>query len=134
MSGTASAVGYVPQIMVRQRVSKVRFAEFVADLAERKLYRNGEVVELQSKGFAFLAALLQSPGQTVSRFQLANELWPGVYVQVDQGLNAAVRKVRRALNDDAYAPRFVQTLGSHGYRFICPVEIVHGDENQETGT
>ena len=122
MSGTASAIGPIPPIMTLPKPQRFRFDEFEADLRERKLYRNGEPVELQSKGFAFLAALLQRQGETVSRFELANQLWPGVYVQVDQGLNAAVRKVRRALGDDAFTPRFVQTVGSHGYRFICPVK------------
>ena len=118
MSGTASVIGHVPPIMTQPRARRIRFEDFEADLVERKLYRNGVSVDLQSKGFAFLAALLQRPGETVSRYDLASELWPGVYVQVDQGLNAAVRKVRRALGDSAYAPRFVQTIGSIGYRFI----------------
>jgi DNA-binding winged helix-turn-helix (wHTH) protein len=118
MSGTASVIGHVPHIMTQPQPRRVRFEDFEIDLVERKLYRKGELVELQSKGFAFLAALIRRPGETVSRYDLASELWPGVYVQVDQGLNAAVRKVRRALGDDAYAPRFIQTIGSLGYRFI----------------
>jgi DNA-binding winged helix-turn-helix (wHTH) protein len=118
MGGTASAIGHVPPIMTQPRSRRIRFEDFDVDLVERRLYRNGEPVELQSKGFAFLAALLQHPGETVSRYELASELWPGVYVQVDQGLNAAVRKVRRALGDSAYAPRYIQTIGSIGYRFI----------------
>jgi DNA-binding winged helix-turn-helix (wHTH) protein len=118
MSGTASAIGHVPPIMTQPRSRRIRFEDFEVDLVERRLYRNGQSVELQSKGFAFLAALLNRPGETVSRYDLASELWPGVYVQVDQGLNAAVRKVRRALGDNAYAPRFIQTIGSVGYRFI----------------
>ena len=127
MNGTASVIGHVPPIMTQTKPQRVRFAEYEADFSMRKLYRNGEPVELQSKGFLFLATLLQRPGETISRFELANQLWPGVYVQVDQGLNAAVRKVRRALNDDAFAPRFIQTVGSHGYRFICEVKSVQID-------
>jgi DNA-binding winged helix-turn-helix (wHTH) protein len=118
MSGTASVIGHVPPIMTQPQPRRIRFEDFEVDLVERRLYRKGELVELQSKGFAFLAALIRKPGETVSRYDLASELWPGVYVQVDQGLNAAVRKVRRALGDDAYAPRFIQTIGSLGYRFI----------------
>ena len=127
MSGTASVLGHVPPIMTQPRSRRIRFEDFEADLIERKLYRNGVPVELQSKGFAFLAALLQHPGETVSRYDLASELWPGVYVQVDQGLNAAVRKVRRALGDSAYAPRFVQTIGSIGYRFIGRIKSSEND-------
>jgi DNA-binding winged helix-turn-helix (wHTH) protein len=127
MSGTASVIGPIPPIMTPQQPRRLRFDEYEVDLVQRKLYHNGEPVELQSKGFAFLVTLLLRQGETVSRFELANQLWPGVYVQVDQGLNAAVRKVRRALRDDAYTPRYVQTVGSHGYRFICPVKKVDID-------
>jgi len=115
--------------MTQPRSRRIRFEDFDVDLVERRLYRNGEPVELQSKGFAFLAALLQRPGETVSRYELASELWPGVYVQVHQGLNAAVRKVRRALGDSAYAPRFIQTIGSIGYRFIGTIRA----EDRPTG-
>ncbi len=118
MSGTATVIGHVPPIMTQPRSTRVRFEDFEADFTERRLYLNGELVDLQSKGFVFLATLLQRPGETVSRYDLACELWPGVYVQIDQGLNAAVRKVRRALGDSAYAPRYIQTIGSVGYRFI----------------
>lgn len=127
MSGAASVIGHVPPIMTQVKPQRVRFADYELDFSTRRLYKNGEPVELQSKGFAFLATLVQRPGETISRFELANQLWPGVYVQVDQGLNAAVRKVRRALNDDAFAPRYVQTVGSHGYRFICEVKPVQID-------
>ena len=133
MSGTASVLGHVPPIMTQPRSRRIRFEDFEADLIERKLYRNGEPVELQSKGFAFLAALLQRPGETVSRYELASELWPGVYVQVDQGLNSAVRKVRRALADSAYAPRFIQTIGSIGYRFIGRIRSAESDERTSPG-
>lgn len=118
MGGTASAIGHVLPIMTQPLSRRICFDDFEVDLVERRLYRNGEPVELQLKGFAFMAALLRHPGETVSRYELASDLWPGVYVQVDQGLNAAVRKVRRALGDSAYAPQYIQTIGSIGYRFI----------------
>lgn len=130
MSGAVSVIGHVPLIMTRPQPRRIRFEDFEIDLAERKLYRGGELVELQSKGFAFLAALIRRPGETVSRYDLASELWPGVYVQVDQGLNAAVRKVRRALGDDAYAPRYIQTIGSLGYRFIGHIKSDDPDRGE----
>ena len=131
MSVSATAIGHAPLTMTRPTPPKFRFAEFEVNIAERKLYRNGVEVELQAKGFTLLATLLRHHGNTVSRFDLANELWPGLYVQVDQGLNAAVRKVRRALGDKAYSSKYVQTIGSYGYRFIHPVEIIFHDEERD---
>jgi len=114
--------------------SKIRFSEFEANLIERKLYRNGQLVELQSKGFSFLAALLVHHGEVVSRTAIAQELWRGIFVQENQGLNSAVSKVRRALGDSALEPTYVQTIESQGYRFIHPVEFVEDDNNARDGS
>jgi len=110
-----------------------RFGEFVVDLATGEIYRNDVRIELQSKGFALLEALLKNHGQVMSRQDLAESLWPGIHVQVDQGLNSAVRKVRRALGDDAQHPTYLQTVGSFGYKFIHPVEEVRDDRPSVTG-
>jgi DNA-binding winged helix-turn-helix (wHTH) protein/tetratricopeptide (TPR) repeat protein len=103
---------------------RYRFGNFEADIARGVLYQDGVLVPLQEKPFLFLATLLQSKGAVVTRDELSSRLWPDTYVQVNQGLNAAARKVRMALNDNASKPRYVETLGSRGYRFICPLEIV----------
>src|SRR5689334_10001582 len=104
------------------RPTRVRFGSFEADLALRELYENGEKVPMQSKPFQFLAALLRHHGEIVSREAISHALWPDIYVQVNQGLNAAARKVRKVLRDDATKPKFVETLGSRGYRFIHAAE------------
>jgi tetratricopeptide (TPR) repeat protein/DNA-binding winged helix-turn-helix (wHTH) protein len=106
---------------------RYRFDRFEADIAHSVLYENGVPVPLQEKPFLFLATLLQSNGAVVTRDELSRRLWPDTYVQVNQGLNAAARKVRMALNDDAANPRYMETLGSRGYRFICPLQIVPAD-------
>jgi eukaryotic-like serine/threonine-protein kinase len=72
-----------------------------------------------------LAALLERPGELVTREELQRKLWPAdTFVDFEHGLNKAVNKVRDALGDDADRPRFVETLPRRGYRFIAPVEIV----------
>jgi DNA-binding winged helix-turn-helix (wHTH) protein/Tfp pilus assembly protein PilF len=106
---------------------RYRFDHFEADIARSALYEGGVPVPLQEKPFLFLATLLQSNGGVVTRDELSRRLWPDTYVQVNQGLNAAARKVRMALHDDAANPRYLETLGSRGYRFIYPLQIVTAD-------
>jgi tetratricopeptide (TPR) repeat protein/DNA-binding winged helix-turn-helix (wHTH) protein len=106
---------------------RYRFDRFEVDIARSVLYENGVPVPLQEKPFLFLATLLQSNGAVVTRDELSRRLWPDTYVQVNQGLNAAARKVRMALHDDAANPRYMETLGSRGYRFIFPLQPVPTD-------
>src|SRR5580692_2095043 len=69
-----------------------------------------------------LAMLLEHPGQVVTREALQKRLWPAnTYVDFEQSLNAAVKRLRAALGDSADAPLFVETLPRRGYRFIAPV-------------
>ncbi len=111
------------------RPNRYEFGEFLADISTGELYRHGERVPIQEKPFQFLAVLLESNGAVVTREELSRKMWPDTHVQVDQGLNAAARKVRLALGDEAGSPRFIETLGSRGYRFI--VECVAKYEEPE---
>jgi TolB-like protein/DNA-binding winged helix-turn-helix (wHTH) protein/Flp pilus assembly protein TadD len=73
--------------------------------------------------------LLARPGELVTREEIRSRLWPqDTFVDFDHGLNAAVRRLRDALNDDAETPRFVETLPRRGYRFIAPVEKLNIEE------
>jgi len=119
--------------MERSVPVRLRFAEFEADFTTGELCHNGTTVALQSKPFAFLAVLLKNPGEVITREDLSYILWPDTHVQTNQGLNAAIRKVRVALSDDALSPRFIETLGSRGYRFICPVEVVRWSNGNGNG-
>ncbi|HET7747221.1 MAG TPA: FHA domain-containing protein [Vicinamibacteria bacterium] len=110
---------------VRPRV--VRFGPFVADLRTGELSRAGERIELQELPFRVLAALLERPGDLVTRDELRATVWPaGVFVDFDHGLNKAVNKVRRALGDRVEDPRYVATLAGRGYRFVGAVESEDG--------
>ena len=101
----------------------VRFATFELDLRAGELHKAGARVRLQDKPFRLLAALLERPGELVTREELCGRLWPSdTFVDFDNSLNNAVNRVRAALGDAADHPRFVETVGRHGYRFIAPVE------------
>ena len=101
----------------------VRFATFELDLRAGELHNAGARVRLQDKPFRLLAALLERPGELVTREELCGRLWPSdTFVDFDNSLNNAVNRVRAALGDAADHPRFVETVGRYGYRFIAPVE------------
>ena len=101
----------------------VRFGLFELDARSGELRRSGVLVSLQDQPLKLLQCLLERPGELVTRDELRGRLWPGdTFVDFDQGLNAAVRRLREALSDSADAPRFIQTLPRRGYRFIAPVE------------
>jgi hypothetical protein len=71
-----------------------------------------------------LAALLERPGEVVTREELRNKLWPlDTFVDFDHGLNAAVKRLRDVLGESAERPIFVETVARRGYRFIGPVQI-----------
>ena len=114
---------------------RFRFGPFEVDVAAEGVFARGEPIPLQSKPFQFLAMLLQHQGSLVTREQMSHVLWPDIYVQVNQGLNAAARKVRIALGDEFVDPKYFETMGSFGYRFIHPVEVLawstSGEINEE---
>src|ERR1700739_1991119 len=66
--------------------------------------------------------LIGRNGQLVTREQISGELWgKDVFVDVEQGINTAIRKVRKALHDDSAHPRYLQTVVGRGYRFVAPI-------------
>jgi TolB-like protein/DNA-binding winged helix-turn-helix (wHTH) protein/Tfp pilus assembly protein PilF len=102
--------------------SSVRFGVFQLDLRTRELRKAGARISLPEQPFQVLEALLDRPGDLVTREELRQRLWPGeTFVDFEHGLNAAVRRLRDALGDSADTPRFVETLPRRGYRFIAPV-------------
>src|SRR5512134_3085766 len=103
----------------------VRFGVFEADLRAGELRKNGVKIRLPGQPFEVLAAMLERPGEVVTREELQKRLWPdGTFVDFDHSLGNAINKIREALGDSAESPRFVETLSRRGYRFIAPVETV----------
>ena len=109
-------------IQLTAGAARVSFDFFVADLRTGELFREGQRVVLPNQSFVVLAALLERPGELVTREELRARLWPdGRVVEFEQGLNAIINRLREALGDSASSPRFVETLPRRGYRFIAPV-------------
>src|SRR5262249_10352394 len=78
-----------------------------------------------------LELLLRSPRQLVSREQFRQALWPnGTFVEFNDSLNASVRRLRHALEDEADQPRFIETLPRRGYRFLGEVEVITGNDGK----
>jgi DNA-binding winged helix-turn-helix (wHTH) protein len=106
------------------RFRVVRFSVFDLDLAAGELRRQGIRVRLQPKPMQILTALLESPGQLVTREELKVRLWPEeTFVDFESGLNTAVNRLRIALGDSAEHPRYIATEARAGYRFIAPVQL-----------
>jgi TolB-like protein/DNA-binding winged helix-turn-helix (wHTH) protein/tetratricopeptide (TPR) repeat protein len=106
-----------------------RFGEFTLDPRTGELTRAGHRTPLRDQSLQLLLALLEQPGQLLTREELTQRLWPaGTFVDFDRGLNKVVNHLRDALGDSAEQPRFIETLPRKGYRFISPVAA---DENTE---
>jgi TolB-like protein len=106
-----------------QGTGSVRFASFELDVRSRELRRGSSRIRLQDQPFAILRLLLERPGDVITRDELQQRLWPdGTFVDFEHSLNAAVKRLRAALGDDADNPAFVETLPRRGYRFIAPLE------------
>jgi len=102
----------------------IRFGSFQLDLRARELRRNGVKVKVPDQSIQVLAILLEHPGDVVTRAELHEKLWPnGTIVEFDHSINAAIMRLRQALEDSAEEPRYVETLPRIGYRFIGAVEL-----------
>ncbi len=114
-----------------------RFGLFEADFGQRILTKGGLRIKLQDQPFQVLTMLLERPGELVSREEIRRRLWSGdTFVEFDDGLNTAIKKLRAALNDSADNPRLIETVPRRGYRFLAPVTIqgpVHQTQVAETG-
>ncbi len=97
----------------------LRFGIFEINLDTGDLRRNGAKVRLQEQPFQVLAALLEKPGEIVTKEELQERIWKDdTFVDFDRSLATAINKVRQALGDSATRPRFIETVPKRGYRFV----------------
>ncbi|MEG3087771.1 winged helix-turn-helix domain-containing protein [Sphingomonas sp. PB4P5] len=101
----------------------LRFGTFQLDPHDRRLVRDGDVVDLNARYLDALILLVEARGALVTKERFMDEVWRGIPV-TDEALTQAVRTLRRALGDSATTSRFIQTIPKHGYRFIAPVVTV----------
>ena len=95
--------------------STIRFGVYELDLQSGELHKGPTRIRLQDQPLSVLIALLNKPGEVVTREELRQELWPSdTFVDFEHGLRAAVNKLRQALNDDPDKPRYVETLPRRG--------------------
>jgi TolB-like protein len=106
----------------RSRSGFIRFGSFEVDQRSGELRRQGVKVKLQEQPFLLLQILLEHPGEIVTREELQKRIWRSdTFVDFEQGLNNAAKRLREALSDPADAPRFIETIPRRGYRFIVSI-------------
>jgi TolB-like protein/Tfp pilus assembly protein PilF len=112
--------------------STFRFGEFELDISAYELRRGGHPVHIERQPMDLLILLVERHRQLVWRADIVKRLWdPGVFVDVEMGVNTAIRKVRQALGDSQELPAFVETISGKGYRFIAPVNAMLLGRHQE---
>lgn len=112
--------------------STLRFGEFELDISAYELRRGGQPVHLERQPMDLLILLVERHRQVVWRDDIVKRLWdPGVFVDVEMGVNTAIRKVRQALRDSRESPAFIETISGKGYRFIAPVDATPLGRHQE---
>jgi TolB-like protein/tetratricopeptide (TPR) repeat protein len=100
----------------------LRFGTFELDVRSRELRNDMVRVRLQEQPFEILRLMLQRPGEVITRDELRQRLWPaGTFVDFEHSLNAAIKRLRAALGDDADKPTFIETVPRRGYRFVGSV-------------
>jgi TolB-like protein len=103
---------------------RVRFGPFELDRRSGELLKGEVRLRLQEGPLRVLQALLDRPGEIVTREELQHRMWSDdVVVDFDNGLNSAVNRLRVSLGDSAERPRFIETVGRRGYRFIAPLAV-----------
>jgi DNA-binding winged helix-turn-helix (wHTH) protein len=107
-----------------------RFGDFELDTASYQLRRRGRQVRLGRQPMDLLLMLVERRGDLVTREEITTRLWSEhVFVDRDAGIHTAILRIRQVLGVSRESPRFVETVPTRGYRFVAPVEIVHGCES-----
>jgi DNA-binding winged helix-turn-helix (wHTH) protein len=113
----------------------VRFYEFELDFGRFQLLCHGNPVRLEGLPLQLLMFLIDHHRELVTREQIAEALWgKDVFVDVEQGINTAIRKIRIALKDDSEQPEFLQTVVGRGYRFVAEIKVDDPSAGADGGT
>ncbi|MGB8474109.1 MAG: transcriptional regulator [Candidatus Acidiferrum sp.] len=101
----------------------MRFGPFQVDHQRQEITRNGSRLKLQGKVYQVLVALLEKPGEVVTREELRQRLWPAdTHVNYDANVNTTVNKLRQALGDSTDKPQYIETIPRKGYCLVVPSE------------
>jgi len=127
MSGSALSAGRQEIGGAKVSGRYLRFGHFQVDLQREELFKEGERIRIPSKVFQVLMALIERPGEIVTRDVLRARLWPGgTFVNYDANVNTTVNKLRLALGDSPNKPTYVETMPRQGYCFLENVERADG--------
>ena len=112
----------------------IRFGEgYELDLRPRRLRRGSHVLKLERIPLEILVLLVEHQDEILTRDEIVSRVWgKGVFLDTDNSIRGAIRKLRQALKDDAESPRFIQTVTGQGYRFIAPVTSPEEENRTET--
>ena len=115
----------------------IRFGIFEVNLETGEIRRGGVRVRIQEQPFQVLTALLEKPGEIVTKEELQNRIWKDdTFVDFDRSLATAINKVRQVLGDSATRPQYIETVARRGYRFIGltghagPADVADGDSGK----
>lgn len=113
----------------------IRLGDCELNAAAFELRRGRRTIKLERIPLQVLLILIEERGRLVTREAIAEQVWgKDVFVDVDNGINTAIRKIRQVLNDDPQRPRFIETISGMGYRFIGPVETLPEAPAEQTAT
>jgi serine/threonine protein kinase len=117
--------------LAAQRSRRFRFGPFELDVRGGELRKHGIPLRLREQPFQILLLFLERPGEIVLREEIRLGLWPNdTVVEFDHGINAAIKRLRDALGESAKAPRYIETIGRRGYRFIGEVEVIEASSSE----
>jgi TolB-like protein/DNA-binding winged helix-turn-helix (wHTH) protein/Flp pilus assembly protein TadD len=130
---TLLGTGVLIRVTSRAKPNVVSFGAYEFNLNSKQLRKEGMRVRLEGQPLAILKMLLDRPGELVTREQLQKELWPAdTFVDFEHSLNAAVKRLRAALNDSPDHPLYIETLARRGYRFIAPLDAADSDSESSS--
>src|SRR5450631_199329 len=113
---------------------RVRFDAFELELNSGELHKSGQRVVLQDQPLQILRMLIEHAGAITTREEIQQQLWPNdTVVEFDHSINAAIKKLRVALEDSADNPKYIETIARRGYRLIVPVERLDSSPSDVSG-
>src|SRR6266849_800140 len=98
-----------------------------------EIRKEGLKISLPEQLFRLLVLLMEHPGEVVTREEIRNSLWSDSFVNFDDSIDSAIKRLRHCLEDSAENPRFIETLPGYGYRFTVPVEHITSLPNVHAG-
>src|SRR5262245_58515732 len=100
-----------------ERIAQLLFGPFRLDPQKKQLWKGETVLELRPMCGSVVQVLLEHAGEVLTKEQLLRSVWTGTYVS-GTALKVCIREIRETLGDDRMAPRYIETVGREGYRFI----------------